>query len=274
MPIQLVPLITAIAGITASAIQSSKNRKSQEQTNREARQFALETMQQQRQWALQDFETQNKYNSPIEQMNRLRQAGLNPNLVYGRGADNTADSIRSVQNQGYSPIAPKHDWSGVNSTIQNFQNMRSAEKQIENMKATGALIKAQEVKTLAEAADKSFDLEFKKQVEDHNLRRVMAESSTAQSESVEAYNRSATSMRRAAAEALEMELKNVNTALQRERLEAEIEYINSGTALRDAEAKLTAIGINRNDPIYMRILGQIMSEYVQQAIQNVQNQNK
>lgn len=274
MPIQLVPLITAIAGITASAIQSSKNRKSQEQTNREARQFALETMQQQRQWALQDFDTQNKYNSPIEQMNRLRQAGLNPNLVYGRGADNTADSIRSVQNQGYSPIAPKHDWSGVNSTIQNFQNMRSAEKQIENMKATNGLIKAQEVKTLAEAADKSYDLEFKKMVEKANEDKIRADSWKSEVESVEAYNRSRGSMRNEAAKTLALELNNVNTALQRQKLEAEIAYINSGTALRDAEAKLTAIGINRNDPIYMRMLGQIMSEYVQQAIQNVQNQNK
>ena len=30
---------------------------------------------------------QNEYNKPINQMKRLREAGLNPNLVYGNGAD-------------------------------------------------------------------------------------------------------------------------------------------------------------------------------------------
>jgi len=58
----------------------------------------------QRKYQLQDYERQkadarefwditNKFNSPEEQMNRLRQAGLNPNLVYGKGADVTAQAL-------------------------------------------------------------------------------------------------------------------------------------------------------------------------------------
>lgn len=40
-----------------------------------------------RQEQLQDWEVQKEYNAPKSQMDRLQQAGLNPNLVYGNGAD-------------------------------------------------------------------------------------------------------------------------------------------------------------------------------------------
>lgn len=64
----------------------------------------LASTRRQRKWQLADYERQkadarefwditNRYNSPEEQMNRLRQAGLNPNLVYGKGADVTAQAL-------------------------------------------------------------------------------------------------------------------------------------------------------------------------------------
>jgi hypothetical protein len=49
--------------------------------------------------ALSDFHMANAYNSPAEQMNRLREAGLNPNLVYGKGADMAAVQMRGSQKQ-------------------------------------------------------------------------------------------------------------------------------------------------------------------------------
>jgi len=35
---------------------------------------------------IQNWKMQNEYNSPAQQMQRLKEAGLNPNLVYGKGA--------------------------------------------------------------------------------------------------------------------------------------------------------------------------------------------
>jgi len=35
---------------------------------------------------IKNWEMQNEYNSPAQQMQRLKEAGLNPNLVYGKGA--------------------------------------------------------------------------------------------------------------------------------------------------------------------------------------------
>ena len=41
---------------------------------------------------LQMWHMQNAYNDPSQQMARLKAAGLNPNLVYGKGATTTAGS--------------------------------------------------------------------------------------------------------------------------------------------------------------------------------------
>lgn len=43
----------------------------------------------------QAIDKQNLYNSPVEQMKRLRAAGLNPNLVYGNGVDGNQSSAAS-----------------------------------------------------------------------------------------------------------------------------------------------------------------------------------
>jgi hypothetical protein len=55
-----------------------------------------------RQWALQDWNRQNAFNAPKQQMQRYKEAGLNPNLIYTQ--QNTAGPVRSTD-----AIAPKLD---------------------------------------------------------------------------------------------------------------------------------------------------------------------
>lgn len=45
--------------------------------------------QQAREWNLKQWHRQNEYNLPVNQMKRLQEAGLNPNLIYGSGSANT-----------------------------------------------------------------------------------------------------------------------------------------------------------------------------------------
>lgn len=55
------------------------------QTSREDRKFNERMMNQQRQWSLEDYSRVLEDSSPKAQLERLRAAGLNPNLVYGTG---------------------------------------------------------------------------------------------------------------------------------------------------------------------------------------------
>lgn len=64
---------------------------------------------------LSNWNLQNEYNSPIQQLARYREAGLNPNLIYG-GSGAVAGNAESA---GSSPGGmPSVDLAGVRSTMQ------------------------------------------------------------------------------------------------------------------------------------------------------------
>lgn len=107
----------ALAGAVATAQQNKKNRKYQEETNRENREHEKYMYELSRQDAQNDWKKQNEFNSPEQQMTRLRQAGLNPNLVYGNGATTTADTIRSGEYASKQTEAPKVDNSGYSDAL-------------------------------------------------------------------------------------------------------------------------------------------------------------
>lgn len=66
-------------------------------------------------WNLEQWERENLYNSPQQQMQRLEQAGLNPNLMYGQGNPGSASSLKSEMP---SSVAPAR----VNSSMQFLGN--------------------------------------------------------------------------------------------------------------------------------------------------------
>ena len=72
-----------------------------------------------RRWALQDRDYENAYNHPKQQMQRLKEAGLNPNLVYGSGA---------AQNQSATPSQTETEIESpnVSESIQAAINNRTA----------------------------------------------------------------------------------------------------------------------------------------------------
>ena len=68
---------------------------------------------------------QNAYNTPAEQMRRLQEAGLNPNLMYGQGNVGnapTAPQFQQLSEQGYKPV-------DIPSAIQSFQSFTDWENE-------------------------------------------------------------------------------------------------------------------------------------------------
>lgn len=91
---------------------------------------------------LEMWERANAYNSPEAQMARLREAGLNPNLVYGSGsaAGNTATQTPRYQapNVQYDYRAPVD----LGSIIGLYQNVQMRGAQIDQVKAQTRLTNA------------------------------------------------------------------------------------------------------------------------------------
>ena len=81
-------VIGGIGGAAISAIGSffgnkSNRKQSAEAFERESK-FAREERLAQQQWIEQMYEKNNSYNSPAAQMQRLKDAGLNPDLIYSQ----------------------------------------------------------------------------------------------------------------------------------------------------------------------------------------------
>ena len=75
------PIGAIIAG-GASLIGNALNSVSNKVTSDDNRQFALDM-----------WNRNNEYNTPLAQMQRLKDAGLNPNLMYGQGTTGNAPAI-------------------------------------------------------------------------------------------------------------------------------------------------------------------------------------
>lgn len=81
------------------------------------------------------WKAQNAYNAPTMQMARLREAGLNPNLVYGSGSvvGNTSSQLPK-----YQAPRPQFEYQSpqLADAIGQFQNVRLQGAQIDNVQAS------------------------------------------------------------------------------------------------------------------------------------------
>lgn len=115
-----------------------KTLKAQSDENQKTREYNLQLAEKQNQWNREQWNLENAYNSPTAQLQRLKEAGLNPDLVYGGGISNTSTS--SPQMTSGAPATPM-DWSALagkksigDSVQQSLQNQLT-KAQIDNINA-------------------------------------------------------------------------------------------------------------------------------------------
>lgn len=129
---------------------------------------------------------QNQYNSPTAQMSRLRQAGLNPNLVYGSGVTgNSAGSAPQYQPAKIqrATMEPYRGWNlGLSDAASMYMAMRQNKAQVENMEAQNKLIKEQartegirQGNIAMSTARSGFDLNLARELRNVSIDRAIAE---------------------------------------------------------------------------------------------------
>lgn len=103
------------------------------------------------------FDYANNYNKPINQMIRLREAGLNPNLVYGNGsvAGNVSGSAPSIS----VPSVRGPESVGINDAISAYQlglDTKIKQSQLGNLEAQTNKINAERIRIENETQSKEF----------------------------------------------------------------------------------------------------------------------
>lgn len=133
---------------------------------------------------LEMWNRNNEYNNPAQQMERLRAAGLNPNLVYGNGSvvGNTSGETPKFKAPQINPIT---NGGFVSDAIQNSMmygyQLENAREQNELLKTQNA-VKQQEMfetaartaETYARTARSRFDLELAEELRQYTVQAAAA----------------------------------------------------------------------------------------------------
>lgn len=119
-----------------TGIQNSKNRR-----------FAEYMYGKQRADALADWNMQNQYNSPAAQMARFKQAGLNPNLIYGQG--NEAATVRSSDFKEPNQQAPQINSAPLTGALFGAVELKQRQEQTNNLRLQGELMRQQTLQVIA-----------------------------------------------------------------------------------------------------------------------------
>lgn len=99
------------------------------------------------------WEQQNEYNSPLNQMNRLKSAGLNPNLVYGSGNVTATSSSQQQTPSQPRAIIPRveNELSNITTNLNvlgMYQNLQQSQANIARTKAETDLINQRKLNEL------------------------------------------------------------------------------------------------------------------------------
>lgn len=233
--------ISALGSGGSAAINNSGKKKSQARAQ---------------QYNLENWERNNAYNHPSAQMARLREAGLNPAMMYGSG---------SAQNMS-GPIAPVKDTGGpdMQNPLAEFANIQTKAAQTDNLQSQATLNIA---KGLSEAEDQKLtkaQTETQEALRDGILQLQGEEIIMAQSNNFQK----------------DLEIAQMPEMQKQEliKIKKQIEYIKATTtgakqkSALDAESlRLLKLGIAPNSPWWAR-MGLSVGEKINATPDNKTNQ--
>lgn len=271
MPLSLAGGYLIGAGI--NALTGFANRESQKGQNAKDRDFQIQMYNLQRKHALEDWSREAEYNSPIQQMERLRQAGLNPNLVYGKGADNTMRSVRSSQANTPNQTAPQLQLDTAKhimgyAQIRNIQANTDATSQLAAVRKQEALLK--DAQTATELSRGNLTKEQALQlrgirdyiIEEARLNNEKKKADIAytldENERRELMN--TTNVQLSIEKILSERINRAKTQKEIDKLKATIELVKKDDELKRLHINLAKDGIYPGDPLYLRIIAQILAE--------------
>lgn len=258
------------AGIAAAS--AAGNIYAQGKMNKKTREWNEKMYGRQREDALADWNAQNFYNSPAEQMKRLKEAKLNPNLVYENGATSTASSVRSSDSGSWNPQTP--DISSVaNQAIQGFeayQDYTLRDEQVKNMVAMRRNMELDAALKVLTASGKEIgiaqdklDYEKASQLKDTSIQQVeelvrSLKTSTDIKISQESRDAAmhAPNLTAAFEKVLLLENENRSQPLKRELLSAQIDSLRKSGQLQQLEINMRKLGLSFNDSAILRVLSQ------------------
>lgn len=292
MPSPLLPFVDQ----AATAAQNKGNFINSAFSNIYNTKLAAAQYKRQRADALADWNMQNEYNSPQAQMQRLKDAGLNPNLVYGNGA--TAMSSQQPRQSDMKSVHAEAANSQGLPSIMGFYDAQVKQAQTNNLQAQLDILREQKeliaAKTTAELLGiktKEFDLGVKS-----DLRSTTIETAKAQLQKIGAETgkikmdtqftfdenqrqqiMNERNVMNATIKATQMLLENQRIKASTDQIRQAITNMGLDARIKQAQAQMWDKGINPSWPAYQNILlqlGQKIVDYLSPSKSDVKDRLK
>lgn len=269
MPIPLLPLISMGLGLGSQIFGAAE----QNRNNRQSRDFAREMYGRQRMDALTDWNMQNAYNAPDQQMQRLINAGLNPNLVYGNGAvANSPQAPRASSAPGANTNPARLD---LQSPVMGMYNMQMQNAQMDMLRENMQLTKLKQLTELyamdnkaADTAKKTQDIASSKyalgfQMENRealsatikqHLEKLKADTQFTLDQNERAAALNASSLRTAAETILNMRKQRAKTDAEINHINQQIKNLETSKELQQLEIDWMKSGKTKGDWYFWRFL--------------------
>lgn len=274
-----MPDVGAIAAAASSVMPSPKDFFNVGSTlfqNRQSRKFSEKMYNRQYNDALEFWHTQNEYNSPVQQMERFRQAGLNPNLIYGQGNSGPSSSIPVPDVVPAQFREPRFDGgnSDVMSVLLGQADLRIKAAQADNLQVQNDVIRQDAILRALQAERTGFDLQFDRNLVDvsadakrESLRTMRLQNDVLVDRNAREAALNSSNLQEAAQRMLTMIEQRKSLPLERQRIgvdirkgQQEIQNMIKDGVLKEFDVRLREKGINVNDPMWARYVGMFLSD--------------
>lgn len=249
--------VGTVATVKSQQDANAKNAQSQQTANEWNMLAAKEAAMMQRKWALDDAEAANRYNSPQQQMQRLKEGGLNPAMIYGNGGANTTASMVKATNINPSKTEPTRmapiDFSGMQSIPNAYMNARQAEMDMDIKRSQLALMDVKTAHEITKTDTSKFRLDQYRSLADSVMLGATLRNDKMQTEIV---NNTARNEGILIGNELLYQKFGLNKQ-QALKLDAEIKSTEVRTMLNQLEANMLKSGRSKSDPYYIRALHNI-----------------
>ncbi|AXL14930.1 DNA pilot protein [Microviridae sp.] len=200
---------------------------------------------------IENWHMANAYNHPSQQMARLQEAGLNPNMIYGTSPSSAVGQSNNVAQ------APKAQANiGIKNPMTNLllhQDIRQRKVQTNNLRAQHAVIaqeanlKAAQVAQLGiSTARGKFDLNLARELRQTSIDAAMEQVRKTRAEATghELSNEIKHTGKQHLIDEIRLRVENLNATLSGTKL---------SNAIKQEQLELMKLGIYPNDPIWGRI---------------------
>jgi len=253
--------------------------------NKRTQKFNVGRYDVQRRDALADWQMQNEYNSPAAQMARFEAAGLNKNLIYGKGDSGNATPVRPNQTAQWTPKTA--DLSGVGNALSSYFNVLKVQAETNNIQAQRELISAQvgntkqstsnmqttQEKTAAETQGLLSENIIKRNASEvstalkqtsvemglQNLKKLVADTNYTLNNDQRQDAMNAATIAEAMSRIITNQANNAKTDAERQRIMAEIPGIKASVEIQQMDVELRKAGINPHSNIGFKVIEYLMS---------------